>query len=139
MASAQPIRFQGRVATGQGIAVGFTGAAWARDGFMRLVGIDPHPGTLNLILPDDAARAAWAKLRTRPGRHLPAPDGDNCDARLYPVTVGDGIAAAIVLPEVAGYPPEQVELIASVRLRDALGVGDGDAVWITAAGEAQRE
>ena len=40
------------------------------------------------------------------------------------------IDAAIVLPEVAGYSSLKVELIAAVRLRDALEVRDGGPVML---------
>ncbi len=122
--------FTGRVATGKGEAVGFTTAPWAREGFLRLVGIDPYPGTLNLAVADAPARAAWAALRALPGIRMPAPDPAWCDARLYPVLVGGSVAGAVVLPEVASYPDDQVEIVAAVRLRDALGVSDGDAVRV---------
>jgi len=134
MAGGAEIHFSGRVATGLGIAVSFTSAPWARTGFISLVGIDPHPGTLNLKIVDDQSCDAWAALRAWPGRHLPAPDSDACDARLYSVTLAGKIPGAIVLPEVLGYPADQVEIIAAVHLRDALGLADGDSVTITADG-----
>jgi CTP-dependent riboflavin kinase len=46
--------------------------------------------------------------------------------RCYPVSVDGRIDAAIVLPEVAGYSPVQVEIIATVKVRDVFGIGDGD-------------
>ena len=44
------------------------------------------------------------------------------------VSLADRIEAAIVLPDVPDYPPAQIELIASVGVRDALGVEDGDPI-----------
>jgi CTP-dependent riboflavin kinase len=52
----------------------------------------------------------------------------DCNARCYPVSIDGQIDAAIVLPEVAGYPPIQIELIAAIGVRDALAVGDGDTL-----------
>ena len=52
------------------------------------------------------------------------------DARAYPVTVAGTIDGAIVVPEVEGYPPAQVEIIAPVGVREALGIEDGDPVEI---------
>lgn len=127
------IAFTGRVAPGKGVAVGFTTADWARRAFISLVGIDPYPGTLNLVVEEGADLAAWTRLRATPGLRMAAPDPAWCDGRLYRVSLPTGIAAAIVMPEVASYDPRQVELIAAVRLREALALDDGDVLLVTAA------
>lgn len=133
MAGGGEFRIRGRVATGLGLAVSFTAAHWARQGFIRLVGIDPYPGTLNLKITDEESRNAWVALRGTPGHRLPAPDSKSCDARLYPVILGRGVAGAIVLPEVADYPADQVEIIAEVHLRQVLSLADDDVIIIKAA------
>ena len=131
--NAPSIVFRGRVATGKGVAVGFTSADWARRAFKELVGIDPHPGTLNLIVSDSPDLEAWRRLRATPGLRMSNPDPNWCDGLLYPVSLPGGIKAAIVVPEVGDYDPRQVEIIAPVRLREALGLTDGDLVEVTAA------
>jgi CTP-dependent riboflavin kinase len=131
--SATTIVFRGRVASGKGVAVGFTSADWARQAFVKLVGIDPHPGTLNLIVPDGPDLDAWRRLRATPGLRMSNPDPKWCDGLLYPVSLPGGIKAAIVVPEVGDYDPRQVEIIAPVRLREALGLADNDLVEVTAA------
>jgi CTP-dependent riboflavin kinase len=126
------ISFTGVVATGQGKAVGFTSTAWARESFLELVGIDPFPGTLNLIVTDEAAQAAWAQLRATGGRLMPPPDPAWCAGRLFPVLLAGSLQGAIVMPEVAVYADDQVEIIAAVNLRATLGLNDGDPVMVTA-------
>jgi CTP-dependent riboflavin kinase len=54
---------------------------------------------------------------------------DDCDARCFHVVIEGQVDAAIVLPEVAGYPLNQVEVIATICVRDALGIDDGD--WLS--------
>src|SRR5690606_41466428 len=49
--------------------------------------------------------------------------------KCYPVVVG-GIEAAVVAPERTHYPPDLIEIIAPVKLRDALELNDGDRVVI---------
>lgn len=120
----------GTVATGLGEAAGFTSLDWARDAFRDRLGIDPFPGTVNLILTSDEDRAAWRQVKSWPGIILPPPRPDWCSSRCYHATLNDRVAAAIVLPEVENYPEDQVELIASVGVRDALNLKDGDAVII---------
>jgi catechol 2,3-dioxygenase-like lactoylglutathione lyase family enzyme len=123
-------RFRGRIARGSGKGTHFTGLDWARTQFVERLGIDPFPGTLNLSLEDPGAIAAWIKVCSTPGIRIDNPrDGPNdCDARCYRVRLDGRIDAAIVLPEVEGYPECKLELIAQIRLRDALGKGDGDEV-----------
>jgi CTP-dependent riboflavin kinase len=97
---------------------------------VQKLGIDPFPGTLNLVLEDAESIDVWHRLRKTPGARIENPnDGPNdCDGRCYPVTIEGKIDAAIVLPEVAGYSPVQIELIAAVGLREALDVKDGESL-----------
>ncbi len=126
----------GRLATGIGQGRHFTSLDWARRQFIERLGIDPFPGTVNLTLEDADALAAWARLKAEPGVRIDNPnDGPfDCDARCYPVLIAGRIAAAIVLPEVDGYSPAAIEMIASVGVRDALGITDGDTVTLVVRG-----
>lgn len=123
----------GRLATGIGQGRHFTRLEWARRQFIDRMGIDPFPGTFNVIVEGGASIAAWHRLQATPGVRIDNPgDGPHdCDARCYPVLIEDRIAAAIVLPEVAGYPPTQIEIIAAVSVREALGVADGALLRLT--------
>ena len=49
---------QGIIVSGRGEGAGFTQLDWVRRQFIEQLGIDPHPGTLNLILdaPADLGR-----------------------------------------------------------------------------------
>ena len=121
---------KGRVAAGRGQGRHFTQLDWARRQFVQKLGIAPFPGTLNLVVEDVESIDVWHRLGKTLGVRIENPnDGPNdCDARCYPVTIEGRIDAAIVLPEVAGYSPVQIELIAPVCLRDALDVDDGDSL-----------
>lgn len=123
-------QLRGMVSSGIGRGQYFTQLDWARKQFVDRLGIDPHPGTLNVVLHEPADVAVWMGLRSTPGIRIDNPgDGPNdCDARCYPVSI-DGFAnAAIVLPEAASYPEAQIEIIAAIGLRQTLGKGDGDEV-----------
>lgn len=123
----------GALVTGLGEAVSFTRIDWAREQFIAKLGIDPFPGTLNLVVGDDAAKAAWARVKASPGVVLVSPRDDWCNARCYAARIacgGDFIKGAIVFPEVEGYPEFQVEIIAGAGLRDTLGIADGDEVTV---------
>lgn len=120
----------GEVVTGKGEATFFTQADWARAAFQKLVGIDPWPGTLNLQVSETDQLAAWAEVKETSGLLLKAPNPDWCDGRLYPGRLDGRIDVAAVVPDVASYPEDQLEIIAAVHLRDSLGLSDGVSLAI---------
>jgi len=124
---------KGRLATGIGQGKHFTRLDWARDQFIERLNIDPFPGTINVIVDDPAELAAWQRLSQTPGIRIDNPnDGPfDCDARCFPVTIAGRIPGAIVLPEVQGYPANQIEIIAAVGVRESLAITDGDAIVLT--------
>jgi CTP-dependent riboflavin kinase len=121
----------GRLATGIGHGRHFTQLDWARQQFVDKLCIDPFPGTINLIVEDSESMQVWNRLKDTPGVRIDNPnDGPHdCDARCYPVLINDQIDAAIVLPEVAGYSPVQIEVIAAMGVRDALAHGYLGELW----------
>lgn len=127
-AEAAPVQIIGRLASGLGRGSHFTSLDWVRAQFVERIGIDPHPGTANLLIDDPASRKAWQRLRQQNGITIDNPNTGprDCSARCFLVSVEGEVDAAIVLPEVAGYAENQIELIAPVGLREALGKTDGD-------------
>ena len=124
------IELTGRLVSGQGVARHYTREEWARAAFMAAAGIDPFPGTLNLSVPDSSERQRWVACRGQAGILLSAPDPSFCHGRLFRASVSSGSTGrstegAVVVPMVPVYPEDQLEIIASVGLRVALGVEDG--------------
>ena len=124
---------RGRVASGVGQGRHFTRLPWALEQFVGRLGIDPWPGTFNIVVDDPTRCPYGCGSSGLPGFAWKTPnDGPHdCDARCYPVRVDGRIDGAIVYPEVEDYPPAQVEIVAEVDLREALGVEDGDSVTLT--------
>jgi phosphoglycolate phosphatase len=121
----------GRVATGVGRGAGFTALPWARAGLVAAAGIDPHPGTLNLRLEDAGDRATWAAVVAAAPATIAAGEPGACAAACVPVWlrqpggVAPAVPAAVVVPRVAGYPGDVLEVVSPVALRAALAVADG--------------
>jgi CTP-dependent riboflavin kinase len=122
--------FTGILVSGLGVGASFTSETWAREAFMSHLGIDPWPGTLNLRLEDADSLRIWAEISARPGILLPTPSPDWCNAKCFPTLVAGREKGAIVLPEVADYPADKIEIIAAVALRERLGLGEGELVEI---------
>jgi HAD superfamily hydrolase (TIGR01509 family) len=121
------------VVSGLGQGARFTRLDWARRQFIERLGVDPHPGTLNLQIETPASRSTWREIRSGWAEIVAEGGGVECEARCFPARIAGRIPGAIVLPEVASYDPSQLELIAAVSLRDELGLADGDSLEVSSA------
>lgn len=120
----------GKLVSGLGEGAGFTRMQWARRQFVDLLGIDPYPGTLNLLVEDEADLETWRAIRKRAGLTVVPPDPGWCNGTCYPAMVGGAIKGAIVVPQIADYPTGKIEIISETKLREALGLVDGDPVTL---------
>jgi CTP-dependent riboflavin kinase len=119
------------VREGKGEAREFTQLSWVLEQIRVKLGFDTYPGTLNLETTDDSAFEA---LRSARGIVIePAPGF--CAARCYRVRLNGEVDAAWIVPDVEGYPANQVELIAPVSLRDTLHLKDGNIVTVELVGD----
>lgn len=111
---------------------------WVLDGLKKSLGFMPFPATLNVRPKGDEDARVWAAIQTDwPAMPLPPPDEGFCSARLYQVEVKGPwkskdrkLWAAVLLPNVDGYPKDKIEIVAPVRLKSALGVEDGDELTL---------
>lgn len=125
-------KITGRVVTGLGQGAQLTQLEWARAQFVDKLGIDPFPGTLNVMV-DASDASAWEQWKNAPGITIVPPNADWCNARAYPIRVAGRVNGAIILPEVNGYASTQIEIIANVSLRETLQLNDGDALALELA------
>lgn len=116
----------GIVRDGAGQARDFTQLDWVRAQCRAQFGFEPYPGTLNLQIENFDALDTW---RARAGIAL-APAPGFCPARCFRVQLNRKISAVWIIPDVPAYPRDVIEVIAPVRLRDALGVANGDKIEI---------
>ena len=120
----------GEIVTGLGKAAGFTEIKWAKLAFNELLGCDPFPGTFNVTLSSEKDLKTWGRVKHLPEKLLRPPNPDWCNSLCYKAKIAGRITAAIILPEVKDYPVDQLELVASVNVRETLSLEDGDAVEI---------
>jgi len=122
---------KGKVVSGAQQASFFTQLEWVQNQCMEKLGFRPYPGTLNLKLEmADENRESILELSRENGIKLIPPDPKFCPAILLPVFIGEKIKGAIVMPseEVNIQEKRILEVMAPLRLRDILGVKDGDVV-----------
>ena len=103
---------------------------WVQASLGDKLGFSPYPGTLNLRLETESMIAAWRKIQQSPGIEIGAPDAAFCQARCFLVEIEGKHQGAVILPEVAGYPADKIEVVAAVRLKDALEVSDGRTITL---------
>jgi HAD superfamily hydrolase (TIGR01509 family) len=120
----------GSLVTGLGVGADFTSLAWFREDVIATFGIDPYPGTLNLQITRRQDLAAWEARLAEPCLRLVPPDPGTCDALAVPVEIAGALPGAVIVPQVPGYPSNQLEIVAALRLREQLGLEDGDPVQL---------
>ena len=93
----------------------------------RTMGFRPVPGTLNVMLDQPFDRAADTEYVSA---SLLSPTWETATGQagywLTPMLAGGRYAAVAVQADEAHYPEAQLELVCGVRLRDVLGLADGD-------------
>jgi riboflavin kinase len=117
---------RGKVVSGLGEGQGYISMEGYRRQLRDRLGFDPFPGTLNLrlevpfSLPEEKAISIEGFISA--GRSY-----GSC--RCYPCRI-NGLECAIIRPDRSAYPPTLIEIIAPVRLRESMGLEDGDEVEV---------
>ncbi|HEY7715009.1 MAG TPA: DUF120 domain-containing protein [Candidatus Binatia bacterium] len=131
-------RMTGVIFSDLGVASSFMTLDWVQAGLKQSLGFAPYPATLNLRPKSAADVEIWQCIRIEASAlHLRSAEGAFCSARLYPIAIHadrdsapEKITGAILVPEVPDYPSDKIEIVAPVRLKDYLGVRDGDALTL---------
>lgn len=113
-----------------GRAASFMDMVWVAQSLERALGFRPFPGTLNIKLDTAEAENVWRAAQCADGILISAPDASFCNARCFRVRIEGNWPGAAIVPAVGGYPANKLEVIAPVRLKDALDIEDGARVTI---------
>jgi riboflavin kinase len=134
----KPARLNGIIFSDLGQASTFMALEWVQRGLEQTLGFVPYPATLNLRPQDSEDVRVWKAVQKEiRGIPLSPMHGGFCSARLFPVAIqwageprSEKPRAAVLLPEVSGYPHDKIEIVAPVRLKDELGLEDGDQLTV---------
>ncbi|AEA47052.1 winged helix-turn-helix domain-containing protein/riboflavin kinase [Archaeoglobus veneficus] len=125
------IILKGRVFGGVGEGAYYVSLEGYRKQFIEKLGFDPYPGTLNLKIPKEQMffrkRLDQEEGITIEG--FSTEDRTFGDVKAFKCRI-DGMEGAIVIPQRTHYPADVLEVIAPVKLREHLGLEDGDTVEI---------
>ena len=116
----------GKVVTGAGKAVLFTQLDWVQEQCHSKLRFRPYPGTLNLEIEEESLPVVEA-LRKEEGISLIPPAPEYCAAKVLPLLAGT-VSGAMIIPEASVniHGKRIVEVLAPVKLKDALGIHEGD-------------
>jgi len=129
-------RLTGVIFSDLGQASSFMALDWVQDLLNQRLGYHPFPATLN-VRPRGAADAqVWRRVQSGAARTpLTAAADGHCGAHLFRIeiyheTESAKVGGAVLLPEVADYPQDKIEIVAPVRLKDHFQVKDGDQLTV---------
>lgn len=124
-------KISGVVFSDLGRAASFMTLGWVHRALGDKLGFAPYPGTLNLKLVSADAEEIWREVQSDgAGIDIKSPDAAFCCARCFLVTIEGKHQGAVIVPEVDGYPPDKIEVVAPVRLKDALKLSDGARITL---------
>ncbi len=120
----------GTVASGRGEGKEFLDLDWVRHQIREKLGFDAYRGTLNVQLNAEASQALHTFTTHRQGTSITPIDTTFASGKAFRVQLNGRVEGALVIPLVPHYPPNQLEIIAPINLRDALALKDGDEVTV---------
>ena len=124
----EKIKFSGKVFSGKGGGKKFLDLHWVKRQINAILSFTPYAGTLNIRLSDESVESR--KLLENAASLTVRPAEGYYSGKLFKASIGM-LECAIVIPEVAGYPENVLEIIAPVNLREKLQLADGDEITVT--------
>ena len=122
------MKLSGKVFSGRGGGKKFLELPWVKQQVKEKLGFTPYHGTLNVRLSEESIRRR--KLLESTASMEICPAEGYCSGKIFKAFVGV-LECAIVIPDVAGYPENVLEIIASTNLREKLQLADGDKIAVT--------
>ncbi len=137
----QALELDGTVTGGMGEGRHYISLPGYMAQFETQLGYEPFPGTLNVSLADESVRARTALGTVEPVEIEGWEDDDRTygPAFCYPAAVeSDGREyerAHVIAPERTHHDEDQLEVISPVKLREELGLEDGENITVRVEGE----
>ena len=130
MASSRELK--GTVAAGRGLGSPRMADPAILTRIRDLAGFAPIPGTLNVALPEPLERSLLSRYLAA-AEIDPAWEAETGQAGylLADVLVAGRFRGLAFQADEPGYPTDMIELLCEVRLRDALGLSDGDPITLS--------
>jgi riboflavin kinase len=121
------LRLKGKVFSGNGEGAKFIQLPWVKSQMAEKLGFTPYPGTLNIRIIKNHVKLEMFE-KAKPIEISPV-DGF-CRGKCFDVYLMDNLKRAIVVPEIANYPKDIVEIVAPMNLRAKYQLKDGDVITL---------
>jgi CTP-dependent riboflavin kinase len=121
------MKIKGKVIKGIGESKGFLSIDWVDRQLKEKLKFQPFYGTLNIAVDDVQVQAM---LKEKATERLVHQTEGFCDAVLIKGLVNDKYECGVIIPLVKDYDERLIEIVASVHLKDALHIEDGDEVYL---------
>ena len=125
--SPKTLYLRGKVFSGKNEGEKFIRLPWVREQIAKKIGFVPYPGTLNIKFEENSVKP---KLLKKTNSVEISPVDGFCRGKCFKAHLADNVECAIVIPEIADYPEDILEIIAPINLREKLSLKNGDTVEI---------
>jgi riboflavin kinase len=122
------ILVEGKVFSGSGEGAKFVALPWVKKQITKKLGFKPYPGTLNIKLTRDCKNLKNALKNAKPIEI--SPRKNFCRGICFKAFLMDNVKCAVVIPEIADYPEDVIEILAPINLREKFQLKDGDNVKV---------
>ena len=122
------MKIDGEVTTGLGKAAYFLSQDFYTKEFEKNLGFIPFPGTLNVIVSEDSLDEINDIKNNC--KNIIKPDEGFGAVKYIQAKLNDEVDGAIVFPAKTTHEENYLEFIASEKLREKLGLEDGDIVTL---------
>jgi CTP-dependent riboflavin kinase len=123
------LALKGKVFSGKGEGRKFTELEWVRKQIESKLGFTPCLGTLNVRLDRKATESKKTLSKIEATAEIVPGEGFS-SGKCYEAYLHRGVKCALVVPQIANYPEDVIEIIAPVNLRKKLRLKDGDTIEI---------
>jgi CTP-dependent riboflavin kinase len=127
--SLRTLALKGKVFSGKGEGRKFTELEWVRKQIESQLGFTPCLGTLNARLDRKATESKKTLSKIEATAEI-VPSEDFSSGKCYEAHLLHDVKCALVVPQIANYPEDVIEIIAPVNLREKLRLKDGDTIEI---------
>jgi len=101
---------------------------WVKKQIREKLGFVPHAGTLDVRITEKSVKLKRV-LAEGPGMDI-LPTAGFCSGKCFKASFKTELKCALVIPEVAGYPEDLIEIIGPENLRKKFHLLDGDPVQV---------
>jgi riboflavin kinase len=118
---------RGKVFSGKGEGAQFMKLSWVKKQIEEKLGFVPYPGTLDVRITIESVKLKRALAEG--GLDILPPAGFH-RGKCYRASFKTELMCALVVPEVAGYPENVIEIIGPENLREKFHLSDCDPVEV---------